>query len=48
MAERQPLPEYSISIRHEGKHEVIALYRDMAKPGRVPRGYRLAHFRPCH
>jgi hypothetical protein len=27
---------------------VIALYRDMAKPGRVPRGYRLAHFRPCH
>src|SRR5512133_2012385 len=42
MAERQPLPEYSISIRHEGKHEVVALYRDMAKPGRVPRGYRLA------
>jgi plasmid replication initiation protein len=42
MAERQPLPEYSISIRREGKHEVVALYRDMAKPGRVPRGYRLA------
>lgn len=42
MAERQPLPEYGISIRKEGKHEVVTLYRDKAKPGRMPRGFRMA------
>lgn len=41
MAERQPLPEYGISVRKEGKHEMVTLYRDKAKPGRMPRGFRM-------
>lgn len=42
MAESQPLPEYSISIERDGKHELVTLYRDKAKPGRMPRGHKLA------
>ena len=40
--QRQPLPEYSIRISRDGKHELVTLYRDHAKPGRLPRGFRLS------
>lgn len=40
MAESQPLPEYGISIRREGKHELVIIYRDLAKPVRLPRGLK--------
>ena len=42
IAERQPLPEYGIRISRDGKHELVTLYRDHAKPGRLPRGFRLS------
>jgi hypothetical protein len=29
-------------IDREGKHELVTLYRDHAKPRRVPRGLKLA------
>jgi plasmid replication initiation protein len=38
MAQTQPLPEYSLRIDRDGKHELVTLYRDHAKIGRVPRG----------
>jgi len=41
MAEGQPLPEYGLRIDREGKHELVTLYRDRAKPPRVPRGLKL-------
>lgn len=41
MAENQPLPEYGLRIDREGKHELVTLYRDHAKPPRVPRGLKL-------
>ena len=41
MADRQPLPEYGIRIDRDGKHELVTLYRDKAKPGRLPRGLKL-------
>jgi plasmid replication initiation protein len=40
MAQAQPLPEYSISISREGKHELVILYRDRAKSPRLPRGIK--------
>jgi len=40
MAEAQPLPEYGISIKRDGKHELVILYRDRAKPARLPRGMK--------
>ena len=40
MAEAQPLPEYGIRIERNGKHELVILYRDRAKPRRLPRGMR--------
>jgi plasmid replication initiation protein len=42
MAGSQPLPEYGLRINREGKHELVTLYRDHAKPPRVPRGLKLA------
>ena len=42
MAETQPLPEYGLRIERDGRHELVTLYRDKAKPGRVPRGFRLS------
>lgn len=41
MAEKQPLPEYGIRIDRDGRNELVTLYRDKAKPGRLPRGLRL-------
>jgi plasmid replication initiation protein len=41
IAERQPLPEYGIRIDRKGRHELVTLYRDRAKLGRLPRGLRL-------
>ena len=41
MAESQPLPEYGLRIDRDGKHELVTLYRDKAKPPRVPRGLKL-------
>ena len=38
MAERQPLPEYGLMVKQSGKHELVILYRDKAKPRRLPRG----------
>lgn len=42
MAGSQPLPEYGLRIDRDGKHELVTLYRDHAKPRRVPRGLKLA------
>ena len=42
LAEKQALPEYGIRIDRDGKHELVTLYRDRAKPPRVPRGLKLA------
>jgi len=42
MAEKQPLPEYGLRIDRDGKNELVTLYRDKAKPPRVPRGLKLA------
>ena len=40
---RQSLPEYSIHIHKDGKHQLVTLMRDRTKPPRVPRGVRLKH-----
>lgn len=40
MAEAQPLPEYGVRIVRDGKHELVILYRDRAKPCRLPRGIK--------
>ncbi len=40
MAEAQPLPEYGLRVSREGKHELVILYRDRAKPCRLPRGMK--------
>lgn len=40
MAEKQPLPEYGLSISRDGKHELVILYRDKTKPVRLPRGLK--------
>lgn len=37
---RQPLPEYDIVINRDGRHELVTLIRNRAKPGRMPRGIR--------
>lgn len=42
IAERQPLPEYGLRIDRDGRNELVTLYRDKAKLGRVPRGFRLS------
>lgn len=42
MAERQPLPEYGLSVSRNGKHELVTLYRDKTKPRRPPRGIEMA------
>ena len=39
--ERQPLPEYSIHIHKDGKHQLVTLVRDRSKLARPPRGVRL-------
>jgi plasmid replication initiation protein len=41
MAETHPLPEYGVRIDRDGKHELVTLYRDRAKLGRLPRGLKL-------
>ena len=46
IAETQPLPEYSLRIDRNGKHELVNLFRDPAKPGRFPRGFRLSVVKP--
>ncbi len=40
MAEAQPLPEYGLKVEKRGKHELVILYRDYAKPRRLPRGMK--------
>ncbi|PZR81520.1 MAG: hypothetical protein DLM68_17635 [Hyphomicrobiales bacterium] len=40
MAEADPLPEYGLRIVRNGKHELVILYRDRAKPCRLPRGIK--------
>lgn len=40
IAERQPLPEYDIALRREGRHELVSLVRNHSKPRRMPRGVR--------
>jgi plasmid replication initiation protein len=40
--ERQPLPEYGIRIDRDGRHELVNLYRDRTKLGRLPRGLCLS------
>lgn len=40
MAENQPLPEYGLRIERNGPHELVILYRDHAKPCRLPRGFK--------
>lgn len=40
MAESQPLPEYGLKVERNGKHELVTLYRDHAKPCRLPRGMK--------
>lgn len=40
IADAQPLPEYSLSIARDGRHELVTLYRDLSKPGRTKRGFR--------
>ena len=40
MAGSQPLPEYGLRIDRDGKNELVTLYRDRAKPPRVPRGLK--------
>ena len=42
IAETQPLPEYGLRIDRDGRNELVTLYRDKAKLGRVPRGFRLS------
>ena len=37
---RQPLPEYDIAVNRDGRHELVTLLRNRAKPGRRPRGRR--------
>ena len=41
IADKQSLPEYSISISKDGKTELVTFWRDRAKPRRMPRGVRL-------
>jgi plasmid replication initiation protein len=41
IAARQPLPEYGIRIDRTDRNELMTLYRDRTKPGRLPRGFRL-------
>lgn len=38
--QRQPLPEYDVIINRDGRHELVTLIRNRAKPGRLPRGVR--------
>jgi plasmid replication initiation protein len=40
LAERQPLPEYDIIIKRDGRHELVTLMRNREKPRRLPRGMR--------
>lgn len=40
IAEADNLPEYGIRVERDGKHEMVILYRDRAKPCRLPRGYK--------
>ena len=42
IVETQPLPEYGLRLSRDGKHELVTLYRDLAKPGRKKRGFRLS------
>jgi plasmid replication initiation protein len=46
IAETQSLPEYSLRIDRDGRHELVSLFRDPAKPGRFPRGFRLSVIKP--
>ena len=41
IAERQPLPEYSVIINRDKKSELVTFMRDPSKPRRMPRGVRL-------
>lgn len=41
IAARQPLPEYGIRIDRKDRSELVTLYRDRSKLGRLPRGFRL-------
>jgi undecaprenyl pyrophosphate synthase len=40
IAANQTLPEYNIIIDREGRHELVTLIRNTAKPRRLPRGVR--------
>ena len=39
IAETQPLPEYGLQIRRDGRHELVLFYRDPSKPRRPRRGF---------
>jgi plasmid replication initiation protein len=34
IADRQPLPEYGLQVRRDGRHELVLFYRDPTKPRR--------------
>lgn len=38
IADSNALPEFGIAINRKGKNELVTLYRDSLKPGRLPRG----------
>jgi hypothetical protein len=40
IAEAGNLPEYGVRVERDGKHELVVLYRDRAKPCRLPRGLK--------
>ena len=40
IADRQPLPEYRIDIRSDGRQELAILSRDPSKPKRPRRGFK--------
>ena len=40
IADRQPLPEYGLHVRRDGRHELVLFYRDPAKPRRPRRGFK--------
>lgn len=40
IAERQGLPEYDVVINRDGRHELVTLIHNKAKPRRLPRGVK--------
>jgi plasmid replication initiation protein len=40
IAAAQPLPEYSLAVARDGRHELVTLFRDLQKPRRPRRGWK--------